>query len=195
MKYTLASTKCLTKYWLKRISNYKLLKTSSQGRLRNVDNFGISSWVSNAVTLEINETIRQFIQETVTLFLEEQRNDTVLDLLLHEILLEIGLVDRCREEHIILDIIGEMLDMELLILVQNFLYDLSTETNLMVFTRSRSCPKSKKVDLIMDNILNMLIFRQILEIKTNDQISGVENRMSQILDSILAKCIIHELSK
>ena len=64
------------------------LTPSFQGSIKNIDQFLISSWVSEAISQEINSTVRQFIQETVASFMEDQKKETVLDLLLSEILLE-----------------------------------------------------------------------------------------------------------
>lgn len=151
--------------------------------------------MSEAISVEIDTTIRQFINETVASFMEEQRNETILNILLNEILLEMDLADGSMEELIIYDFMEQLIDMEILVIVQNLLFALSFETKLLVYTRPRSLPKSKKVDLLMEKILDKIIFRLILEYKTNDQLSGVENKMDQILDMILANCIIHQLSK
>jgi hypothetical protein len=167
---------------------------TSRGSIKNLNQFGISFWVSEAIDHEIDTTIRQFIQETVSSFMEEERNETILDMLLHEILLEMDLEDAPREELVIIDYIEEMLDMETFILIQNLLFDMSAETNLLVYTRPRPIAKSKKVDLIMDNVLDNMIFDQILEYKVNNH-SVLESMMDSLLDAIFVKFIVHQLSK
>jgi hypothetical protein len=167
----------------------------NRGSIRNFNQFGISSWVTDTIAQEINTTIRQFLQETVATFLEKQKNDMILDLLLNEILLEMDFANESKAEFVIIDYVQEMIDMEIFILVQNLLFDMSLESKLLVYTKPRVKAKSKKVDLVMDNLLDSMIFDQILEYKVNDQISEIENKMDTVLDAIFVKCILHQLSK
>ena len=161
---------------------------------KNIDQFGLSSWVSAAISDEIESTVRSFIQETVKIFMEDQRNENILQGLLSEILMEMGVIGSSIQEIYIFEILQGMIDREILISVQNLLLDLSRKNELVVYTMPRVYPKSKTVDKIMDDILNMILVNQIIDYQTIEEIGQYEKAVENILDKTVMKCIMHELA-